>query len=583
MPPTLRRLLAALTLCLGAALPAAAQPADKDELVIGITQFPVTFHPNIESMLAKSYVLDMATRPFTAFDPQWKLVCLLCETLPTLENGLAKREGERGVALTYTIRADAKWADGTPVSTEDVLFTVDAGRHPLSGVSNSELYRRILKVEVKDRRTFILHMDRLTFDYNAINDLRLLPAHIERPRFEKPAEYRNRTAYDQDTTNPGLYNGPFRIAEVVQGSHIVLEPNPYWGGAKPAFKRIVVKTIENTAALEANLLSGGVDMIAGELGLPLDQALAFDKRVGKDWNVIFKPGLVYEHIDLNLDSPILADKRVRQALLYALDREAINKQLFGGRQPVAQTSVNPLDGVHADDVPQYRHDPARAAALLDEAGWRLNGATRRNADGLPLALELDTTAGSRSRDLVAQVLQAQWRKVGVEVRLRSEPPRVFFGDTVTRRKFPHMALFAWYSAPESVPRTTLHSSMIPSEGNNWAGQNYPGYVNPRMDQLIDAIEVELDHGKRVALWRELQQLYAEDLPALPLFFRADAYILPKALKGLVPTGHQDPSTLWVESWRWQADAPPPPTATPAAAAPPPAQSGHKAAKGKSRS
>jgi len=382
-----------------------------------------------------------------------------------------------------------------------------------------------------------------------------VPAHIERQRFEKPAEYRNRTAYDQDTTNPGLYNGPYRITQVVQGSHIVLEPNPHWSGQQPAFKRIVVKTIENTAALEANLLSGGVDMIAGELGLPLDQAIAFAKRTGKTYNVVFKPGLVYEHIDLNLDSPILADKRVRQALMYALDREALNKQLFDGRQPVAQTSVNPLDGVHADDLPQYRYDPARAAALLDEAGWKLSGTVRRNADGQPLALELGTTAGNRSRELVAQVLQAQWRKVGVEVRLKAEPPRIFFGDTVTRRKFPHMALFAWYSAPESVPRTTLHSSMIPSEKNNWAGQNYPGYVNPRMDELIDAIEVELDRPKRVALWRELQQIYADDLPALPLFFRADAHILPKALKGLVPTGHQDPSTLWVEHWRWEPETP----------------------------
>ncbi|HLO78426.1 MAG TPA: ABC transporter substrate-binding protein, partial [Magnetospirillum sp.] len=311
--PSPFRLFAVLAVIAGTLLPTVARA--KDELVIGINQFPATFHPNMESMLAKSYVLEMALRPFTAYDANWKLVCMLCETLPTIENGLAKPEkvsgGGQGVALTFTIRADAKWSDGTPVSTEDVLFTVDAGRHPLSGVSNSELYRRILKVEVKDKRTFVLHMERLTFDYNAINDLRLLPAHIERPRFEKPAEYRNRTGYDQDTTNPGLYNGPYRITDVAQGSHIVLEPNEFWAGTKPAFKRIVVKTIENTAALEANLLSGGVDMIAGELGLPLDQAIAFEKRTGKAYDVIFKPGLVYEHIDLNLGSPILADRRVR--------------------------------------------------------------------------------------------------------------------------------------------------------------------------------------------------------------------------------------------------------------------------------
>jgi peptide/nickel transport system substrate-binding protein len=207
---------------------------------------------------------------------------------------------------------------------------------------------------------------------------------------------------------------------------------------------------------------------------------------------------------------------------------------------------------------------------------------RANAKGDKLALELVTTAGNRSRELVAQVLQAQWRKVGIEVRLKTEPPRVFFGDTVTRRKFPHLALFAWYSAPESVPRTMLHSSMIPAEKNNWSGQNYTGYANPRMDELIDAIEVELNRPKRVALWRELQQLYADELPALPLFFRADAFILPKALKGLVPTGHQDISTLWVENWRWAAEPEAAPVAAPAVENKPPEKKADKR-KAKNRS
>ena len=100
-------------------------------------------------------------------------------------------------------------------------------------------------------------------------------------------------------------------------------------------------------------------MIAGELGLSLDQALAFEKRHGDQFHIVYKPGLIYEHIDLNLDNPILADKRVRQALLYGLDREAISQQLFEGRQPVAHTCVNPLDWVHSDEVPTLRLRPGR--------------------------------------------------------------------------------------------------------------------------------------------------------------------------------------------------------------------------------
>jgi peptide/nickel transport system substrate-binding protein len=545
-------LLAALVASM--ALPSSARAQAKDELVIGITQFPGTFHPSIESMLARSLILGMARRPITTYDRNWELICVLCTKLPTIENGLAVPEktadGKQGVAITYTLHPDAKWGDGTPVTTDDVVFTWEVGRHPQSGVSNVELYRRLISIDVKDRKTFTMHFDKLFFDYNAINDFNLLPAHLEKRHFAQPVDYRNRTTFDSETTNPGLYNGPYRITEMTRGSHVVLEPNAHWWGKKPFFKRIVFRAIENTAALEANLLSGGVDYISGELGLPIDQAVAFEKRHGNRFNVFYKPSLVYEHIDLNLDNPALADVRVRRALLLGLDRDTLTKQLFEGRQPVAHGPVNQLDWIHAADVPTYSHDPAKAAALLDEAGWKPGaGNLRRNAKGEALSFELMTTAGNRTRELVQQVLQSQWRKLGIEIRIRNEPARVLFGETVTKRKYTGMALFAWYSAPESVPRTTLHGDHIPTQANNWAGQNFTGYANKEMDGLIERIEVELDRDKRKALWRRLQHLYAEDLPALPLFFRADAFLMPKWLKGVEPTGHQYPSTLWVENWR----------------------------------
>ncbi|OJX79481.1 peptide ABC transporter substrate-binding protein [Magnetospirillum sp. 64-120] len=550
--PRLTSLLLILALCLTASLPARA----KDDLVIGITQFPSTLHPNLDSMMAKTYVMAMTARPLTVFDAKWRVVCMLCEQLPSFDNGLAKREktpdGKPGVALTFTLRPDLYWGDGVPVTSKDVVFTWEMGKHPQSGVANGEMYRRILAIDVQNDKTFTLHLDRLTFDYNVMNGLLPIPAHLERAAFlADPAQYRVRNGYDQKPAQPGLYNGPYVITQVVAGSHLMLEPNPFWKGKQPQFKRLVVRAVENTAALEAQLLSGGVDMIAGELGLPLEQAVGLEKRADPRFRVIFKSGLVFEHVDVNLDSPILSDRRVRQALMFGLDRQSMNRQLFDGRQPVADSSVNPLDGVYAEDVPKYAHDPVRAAQMLDDAGWKMAGGLRRNAKGEPLSVELITTAGNRSRELVSQVIQAQWRKLGVDVRLKAEPPRVFFAETVTKRRFPHLALYAWISAPESVPRTTLHSTQIPNAANTWAGQNNPGYANPAMDKLLDDIETELDATKRGELWRQLQHLYATDLPALPLFFRADAYILPKALEGVEPTGHQDPSTLWVENWRWR--------------------------------
>ncbi len=158
-----------------------------------------------------------------------------------------------------------------------------------------------------------------------------------------------------------------------------------------------------------------------------------------------------------------------------------------------------------------------------------------------------TTAGNRTRELVEQVLQSQWRQIGVDIRIKNEPARVLFGETVPHRRF-DMAMYAWISAPEDVPRSILHSSEIPDAANGFAGQNAAGFKSPEMDRLIDTAEIELDAGKRKALWADMQRIYMTELPSLPLYFRSDVFILPKWLKGVRPTGNQYPTTLWITDW-----------------------------------
>src|SRR6185436_20637514 len=216
-----------------------------------------------------------------------------------------------------------------------------------------EGYRRIVKFDIKDDLHFTVTTDRVTFDYDGF-DFSILPAHLEKPIFDaNPAEYRTKTTYDTNPTNPGLAFGPYKIVELVPGNRIVLEQNPTWTGEKPHFKRLVVKIIENTAALEANLLSGNVDYVLGELGLSLDQALAFEKRHKDKYTVIYKPALIYEHIDVNLDNPLLKDRRVRQAILSAIDRKAISEKLFEGKNPIADGPISPLDPMFSPNTKHY--------------------------------------------------------------------------------------------------------------------------------------------------------------------------------------------------------------------------------------
>jgi peptide/nickel transport system substrate-binding protein len=550
---TLATLVAAL---LAAAASAIAQPA-RDALTIGITQFPSTFHPNIENMVAKSYVLGFVRRPLTAYGPDWRLICLFCETLPTLENGLAAREttpdGKPGLRLTYRLREGLRWGDGTPVSAEDLRFAWEAGRDSTTGFGGAEFYRSAYELIVEDPSTVTLRFDKVTFDFASLGDFQPLPAHVERARWQAdPRSYRNRTAYDTETTNPALWTGPFRITAVQPGAGVTLVRNPAWSGPAPGFSRIQIRTVENTAALEAQLLAGQVDMIAGELGLPLEQAAALEKRLGEGprFRFVYRPGLIYEHLDLRHDHPALADLRVRRALLLAADRAQIVARLFEGRQAMAHSSVNPLDPMHDPDAQPLAFDAAAANALLDEAGWRRGpDGIRRNEAGERLSLDLMTTAGNRAREQVQQVLQGMWRQAGIETRIRNEPPRVLFAETLSKRRFQGLALFAWVSAPESVPRSALHSTEIPDEARNWSGQNFGGYRNAEMDALLEAIPIELDAAKRRVLWARLQALYAETLPALPLWFRADPHIWPRWLDGVQPTGHLNLSTLWAEAWR----------------------------------
>jgi len=335
---------AVLAAALLLAAPLGAQT--RDTLTIGLSTFPASLQPITGAELVRNYINAMAQRPLMAFDADWNLVCLLCTTVPTFENGLAREielgDGKKGVAITVQIRPDATWGDGTPVSTKDMIFTNEVKKHPGSGVVSGEFDRRILRIEEKDAKTFVLHIDRVTFDYNNLAGYRLLPAHIEAKAFATPKEYAKRSAYETSPTEKGLWAGPYRLGEFVASAHAVMVPNETWKGPKPHFKRVVLRMFENTSALEANLLSGGIDYIPGEGGLTLDQVIALEQRHPQRFKYVYKSTTSYSHLDANLEHPALKDKRVRQALLLSADREAIARQIYSGKVVLAHTSVNHL-------------------------------------------------------------------------------------------------------------------------------------------------------------------------------------------------------------------------------------------------
>lgn len=542
---------------IGVSLLAIPAQAAKTELVIGVAQFPSNMHPAIEPTVVKSYVRNMALRQITAYDKDWKLGCLLCTELPTIENGLAKIEdrpdGTKGMSVTIKMQPDLKWADGVPVTAKDVAFSWELGKSPEFGFYRSDIYSRVDRLDTPDDHTVVMHLKTISSTYNDLSDFRVVSEHIEAPVLKNAgsvAEWAKQTVYNRAPTTPGLWNGPFMITGYTSGSQIVLEPNPNWPGKKPGFKKITVRIIENTTALEANLRSGDIDYTPGEgIGLNIDQVIELEKSMKDKFVFNYKPALTYEHIDLKAENPFLRDVRVRRALIYAIDRKSLTDKLFQGKQPVADSFVNKLHPFYWPETPTYAFDPAKAKALLDEASWKPGpDGIRRNAKGERLSFDFQTTAGNKLRELMQQVLQSQWKDVGIEVVIKNEPARTLFGPTLSHREFTGLVLYGWTSGIGDSPTSILSTSAIPSEANRWGGSNYAGFSNPEFDKASAAIETELSVAERRLFWQTVQKLYAEDLPVIPLFFRAEPYAIPKWLKGLEPTGHSDNSTNWVENW-----------------------------------
>lgn len=537
-------------------------PTNK-ELNIGMTQEFENFNPLIMSMSATVLMYRMIGRTLVVLDENSQWITQLAQEIPTLENGLAKKYQEKGqdkIWAKWRIKEEAKWGDGTPLTCHDFKFSWKVAQSDFVSIGEKEVYAQVERIEIDEKNpkhcTFFYKEAKWTF--NRIATFYALPKHLEEKVFEQYGQqaegYEQHSLYTKTPANPGLFSGPYKISEIQLGSHVTMERNPHFYGEQAKIEKITFKYIPNSGALEANLRSGTIDMVSS-LGMSFDQALAFNEKVEKEnfpYIVNFKSSLVYEHLDLNLDHPALKDIVVRQAMVYAIDRKGLSDALFEGKQPAAIHNLSPLDPWYTADPKKiriYRHSRRYANRLLDEAGWVKGEDGIRAKDGVRLSFLLMTTAGNRVRELVQVYLQDQWRSIGIDVQIKNEPARVFFGETTRKRDFPGLALYAWVSSPESNPRSTLSSTNIPNESNGWSGQNYPGWKNERVDEIVlNLLDQEFDQNKRLDLIHEVLWHYTNEVPVIPLYYRSDVSIIPKNLTGYQLPGHQFPETNHVERW-----------------------------------
>ncbi len=525
----------------------------KDTLNIGMMSEFENLNPMIYSQAATGYMLRLAYRPLVALSLENKWVPVLIKKMPTLENKLVKKKGE-GIEIQIEFIDNLKWGDGVAVTCKDIEFAWQVGMHPNVSTSSKEEFENIKSIKWANETPTKCVIEMAKAKYNYFNSMPdPMPEHLEAAVFnkfkDKPEGYDHNSLYTKDPSNPGLYNGPFMVSEVKLGSHVMFVNNPNFYGKKPAIKKMVFKLIPNAATLTAHLQAGDIDMVSPAGGLGLDQAIAFEKKISVDkspFRVAYADGFVYAHIDLNLENPALADLRVRKAISMAFNKKDILSML-DGKAKEAKFFVANNDMWASDKAPVYSFNKREANKLLDEAGWKLNAKGIREKNGKTLSLTLMAVAGIKLTDMIEVYVQSQLKSVGIEISIKNEPARVFFGETTKHRKF-DMAFYSWVSIPESSPRSMLHSTMIPSEKNSWSGQNQPGWKNAKVDKLVDALEVELNQSKRALIGKQITEIYAQEIPVIPIYFRPNNSVVPAGMKNYKLSGHLYYETLYAESW-----------------------------------
>jgi len=426
--------------------------------------------------------------------------------------GLAER-WEIPDPLTYVfhLHHGAKFHDGRSLTARDVKWTFDSLLQGKIRSTKASVYKYVDHIDAADDFTVIFHMKQTdsTLLWNLSDGaMGIVPY----------------GSLDEMTLDP-IGSGPFKFVRAETDREVVLERNDgYWGQkAKLARVRFAVVPDETTEALELRKGSGDIS-INSVLTPDTVATLAKDPNL----TVLSGPGTRLAYLGFNLRDPILKDVRVRQAIAYALDRRPMIEYLWRGQAQAARSVLPTQSWAYNGDVRDYQHNPEKAGALLDAAGYPA-------VNGIRFHITMKTSTDANTRLMVA-VMQQQLRQVGIALDIRSFEFATFFSD-VQHGAFQMYGL-RWIGGNEDpdIFEYAFHSSKFPPNGAN---RNY--YSNPRLDALIDQARQEIDPKARKPLYAEVQSILAEDLPYINLWYLDNVLVHTSRVKNLTlnPAGNFD--------------------------------------------
>jgi peptide/nickel transport system substrate-binding protein len=527
-PSLLRRIGTVATILVAASLTAVAQetPRKGGTLIYALTNEPP--HLNI-AITTDLNAQQSATNIFSQL--------IRVEKDGTLTGDLAESwdTAPDGMSYTFRIRRNIQWHDGKPLKAEDIrwaLTEINMKYNPIASTG----FAAVDRIEAPDEHTLVVRMSRpfpAFLPWSLVNQW-IYPRHI----YEGTDPRQN----ERNFKNP-VGSGPFVFKEWVRGSHILMERNPnYYKKDQPYLDRVVAKFIPNANARVLALESGEIDYVS-IFGLPASAVASLQKM--KDIVVVthrtrVNYGGIMAHI--NVREKPLSVREVRQALSHAIDRKLLVERAVAG---LAEPASSPVSSLHEPwfnpaVAARYPFDPKKAEALLDQAGFK------RGADGKRFSIRLTYARADQGGALhaAAELMREQLREIGVDLVLEPRDYSVWMQSAHLKWDF-DLSMGSYQTGPD--PAVAVARLYITKNIEKLMGRNLMGYSNPKVDELFDAGEREIDLKKRTQIYHDVQALLVEDVPALWLWDRISTFAQRARVKGAIVGGAhlENFESVWV--------------------------------------